>query len=453
MILKNSIHTLAITHLNDDAQGVGALGGMPVIVEGALPGETVEIKAIKVTRTAVIGKLLNVLRPSPDRVTPFCPVFKRCGGCSVQHLAYDAQLAFKTANVRHLAAQLKTPTPVVVHDTLGMAQPRCFRNKAQYPAVSRGGGVALGFYAKHSHDVIEHQICGVQADALNQAKEIVREFLETQRISIYDEIRHIGLVRHLVMRAGVRTGELMITLVVNGDELPDSKRLIEAVTRAMPNVTGILLNSNRERTNIILGSRTELLYGVPQIRDRLGEFTFAISPLAFYQVNPAQTETLYAKAVEYAALTGSETVFDLYSGIGTLSLFLSRHARQVYGVEIVEDAVRDALDNARLNGCKNVEFLPGAAETVIPDVAEQGLRADVVVLDPPRKGCEPAVLDTIIRMSPQRIVYVSCQPASLFRDLRVFAERGYAIAEIQPVDMFPQTPHVECVASLVRVSC
>lgn len=450
MILKNSIHALAITHLNDDAQGIGALRSVPVIVEGALPGEMVEIKAIKVTRTAVIGKLLNVLRPSPERVTPFCPVFKRCGGCSLQHLAYDAQLAFKTANVRQLAAQLKTPTPVVVHETLGMAQPRCFRNKAQYPVSSRSGGVALGFYAKHSHDVIEHHSCGVQADALNQAKEVLRNFLETRRVSIYNEIRHAGLVRHLVMRAGVRTGELMITVVINGDELPDSQHLIQAVTRALPDVTGILLNINRERTNIILGSQTELLYGVPQIRDRLGEFTFAISPLAFYQVNPAQTETLYAKTLEYAALTGSETVFDLYSGIGTLSLFLARHARQVYGVEIVADAVRDALDNARLNGCKNVEFLPGAAETVIPDVAEQGLRADVVVLDPPRKGCEPAVLDTIIRMSPQRIVYVSCHPASLFRDLRLLAERGYAVAEIQPVDMFPQTTHVECVASLAR---
>lgn len=449
-ILKNSIHRLDITHLNDDAQGIGVLEGMPVIVESALPGERVEIKAIKIAKTYVVGKLHTILRPSPDRMTPFCPVFGRCGGCSVQHLAYPAQLALKTGRVRELAAQLQATKPIVVHDTLGMAQPRHFRHKAQYPVMPSNHGVALGFYAKHSHRLIEHRACGVQTDALNQAKDIVKEFLETQRISMYNEIRHEGLVRHLVMRAGRRTGEVMMTFVINGEELPHQRELIQAVTRAMPNVTGILMNVNRERTNIILGSRTELIYGVPQIRDQIGELTFAISPLAFYQVNPAQTEILYAKALEYAALTGEETVFDLYSGIGSLSLFLSRHARQVYGVEIVEDAVRDAIDNARLNGCKNVEFFSGAAETVIPDVVEQGLRADVVVVDPPRKGCEPAVLDTIVRMSPQRVVYVSCHPTSLFRDLRVLAERGYAVVEIQPVDMFPHTPHIECVASLVR---
>ncbi len=452
MMLKNSVHAVAITHLNDDAQGIGEIEGLSAIVEGALPGETVEVKAIKVSKTYVVGKLLRILRPSPDRVTPFCPVFQRCGGCSLQHLAYQAQLALKTANVREFAAQLKTPTPIVVHDTLGMAQPRHFRNKAQYPVVSRNDGVALGFYAKHSHELIEHTTCGVQAEAINQAKEIVRQFLDTRRISIYDETRHTGLVRHIAMRVGIRTGELMMTIVVNGDYLPHHKDLIHALAVAMPNIAGILLSINREQTNIILGDQTDLLYGAPQIRDKLGEFTFAISPLAFYQVNPAQTEVMYAKAVEYAALTGSETVFDLYSGIGALSLFLARHARQVYGVEIVEDAVRDALDNARLNGCKNVEFLPGAAETVIPDVAKQGLRADVVVLDPPRKGCDPAVLDTIIRMSPERIVYVSCHPASLFRDLRILVEHGYTVAEIQPVDMFPHTSHVECVANIVRTS-
>jgi len=450
MMIKNSVHRLSITHLNDDAQGIGLLEGMPMIVEGALPGERVEIKAIKVAKTYAVGKLLKVLRPSPDRVTPFCPVFERCGGCSVQHLAYPAQLALKTGRVRELAAQLPVATPVVVHNALGMAQPRHFRHKAQYPVTSGHNGAALGFYAKHSHRLIEHRACDVQANALNQAKDIAQNFFETQRVSMYDETRHEGLVRHLVMRAGLHTGEVMMTFVINGDELPHQRELIQAVTRAMPNVTGILLNVNRERTNIILGSRTELIYGVPQIRDQIGELTFAISPLAFYQVNPAQTEILYAKALEYAALTGEETVFDLYSGIGSLSLFLSRHARQVYGVEIVEDAVRDAIDNARLNGCKNVEFFSGAAENVLPDVAEQGLSADVVVLDPPRKGCEPAILDTLIRMSPQHVVYVSCHPASLFRDLRVLAERGYAVVEIQPVDMFPHTPHIECVASLVR---
>ncbi|GAK49979.1 23S rRNA m(5)U-1939 methyltransferase [Candidatus Moduliflexus flocculans] len=449
-ILKNSIHRLDITHLNDDAQGIGLLEGKPIIVEGVLPGERVEIKAIKIAKAYVVGKLQTILRPSPDRMTPFCPVFDRCGGCSVQHLAYPAQLALKTRRVREFTARLPATTPIVVHDTLGMAQPRHFRHKAQYPVMPGHNGVALGFYAKHSHRLIEHRVCGVQADTLNHARDIVKEFLETWRVSIYDETRHEGLVRHLVMRSALHTGEMMMTLVINGDELPHQRELIQTVTRAMPNVTGILLNSNRERTNIILGSRMELIYGVPQIRDQIGELTFAISPLAFYQVNPAQTEILYAKALEYAALTGEETVFDLYSGIGSLSLFLSRHARQVYGVEIVEDAVRDAIDNARLNSCKNVEFFSGAAETVIPDVVEQGLRADVVVLDPPRKGCEPAVLDTIIRMSPQRIVYVSCHLASLFRDLRVLVEHGYAVAEIQPVDMFPHTPHVECVASLVR---
>ena len=449
---KNSCCDVEMTGLNADGCGIGTLRGLPVIVAGGLPGETLEIKAIKVTETHVVGKLLKILRASPERARPFCPAFGRCGGCRLQHLRYDAQLAWKTGQLREELARAGGFAQTTLRETLGMAQPLHFRNKAIYPVGMGKGGAALGFYAAHSHDIIEHDACPAQFDEINRIRRVIKAWILAHDISVYDERRHAGLLRHVLIRVGAASGEAMVVVVVNGADLPRRAALIDALTAAVPRVTSIMLNENRAVTNVILGENTTLLCGAPQIRDRLGGATFAISPRSFYQVNPAQTETLYAKAIEYAELTGKETVFDLYSGIGALAICMSPRARQVYGVEIVEDAARDAIDNARLNGCKQIEFLPGAAEAVLPDLAAQGLRADVVALDPPRKGCDPAALDALVGMSPQRIVYISCNPSSMLRDLKFLAARGFATVEIQPVDMFPHTPHVECVAKIVKAN-
>ena len=452
ILTKNSCCEVEMTGLNADGCGIGTLRGLPVIVAGGLPGETLEIKAIKVTAEYVVGKLLKIRRASPERARPFCPAFDRCGGCRLQHLRYDAQLAWKTGQLREELARAGGFAQTMLRETLGMAQPRHFRNKAIYPVGMGKGGAALGFYAAHSHEMIEHDACPAQFDEINRIRRVVNAWILAHDISVYDERRHAGLLRHVLIRVGAASGEAMVVVVVNGADLPRRDALIDALTAAIPRVTSIMLNENRAVTNVILGENTTLMYGAPQIRDRLGGATFAISPRSFYQVNPAQTETLYAKALEYAELTGKETVFDLYSGIGALAICMSPRARQVYGVEIVEDAVRDAIDNARLNGCKQIEFLPGATEAVLPDLTAQGLRADVVALDPPRKGCDPAALDALVGMSPQRIVYISCNPSSMLRDLKFLAARGFATVEIQPVDMFPHTPHVECVAKIVKAN-
>ena len=450
MVAKNSIHTLSITGLNDLAQGLGTLEGIPVIVEHALPGERVEVKIIKVAQTNLVGKLRSVLAPAQERARPFCPIFTRCGGCRLQHLSYPVQLSFKTDLIREQVRQIQELQTVRFHAAVGMDSPFHYRNKALYPVGLRQDRFVMGFYVAHSHEIIEPPSCGIQDARIERVMAHIRQFLERCRISIYDETQHSGLLRHVLVRVGMRSNEIMAALVINGRDLPYKDRVISSLTRAMPEVKSLVLNCNQEQTNVILGPSNRVIFGKEHIRDEVGGFQFDISPSSFYQVNPRQTGVLYRKAVEYAALSGTETVIDLYCGIGTISCFLARQTRQVYGIETVESAIHNARNNAALNKFNNVEFLQGQAEDKLPELAARGVRAEVVVVDPPRKGCEQTVLDAIIAMQPQRMVYVSCAPKTLARDLAYLARHGLQTLEIQPVDLFPHTMHVECVARIER---
>jgi 23S rRNA (uracil1939-C5)-methyltransferase len=333
-----------------------------------------------------------------------------------------------------------------------MANPRRYRNKAQYPIARKDGGVRMGFYARHSHTIIEHPACDAHPPVMTRIRDVVREFLATRQVSIYDETTHSGLVRHLLIRRGMATGECMVVLVINGEALPYQQGFVKSLTETIPDIVSIQLNYNTSDTNNILGQTSEVLWGKSTVRDRLGDFWFDISPNSFYQVNSQQAEVLYRTVQQYAGLHGTEMVFDLYCGIGTIALSLARHTGYVYGIDAVPQAIQDASQNAAENGVKNVGLLTGAAEQCFPDMVRQGIPADVVILDPPRKGCDRALLEALAACRPKRLVYVSCNPKSLLRDLALLNQHGFRCVEMQPVDMFPHTMHTECVASIIRQS-
>lgn len=447
---KNKIYDVFVDALGSNGEGIGRLDGFTVFVEGALPGETVRVLMLKVKKSYGYGKLLEVLNPSPERREPRCPVAKQCGGCQLQSLSYEAQLVYKARKVRDDLERIGGLKGIDVRDTLGMETPWRYRNKAQFPVGRHAdGGCAVGFYAKRSHRIVETPICFLQDACNDEIVRIVRAFMEEYHIPPYDEEKHTGLVRHILTRVGKKSGEVMVCIVVNGGGLPHSAELAERL-RAVPGVASVVLNVNREKTNVILGRKIIPVWGKDTILDTLDGLSFEISPLSFYQVNPTQTEILYRKAVELAALDGTETVLDLYCGIGTMSLFFARKAKRVLGVEIVEQAVRDARANAARNGITNVEFAAGAAEDVVPEWVRNGVSADVVVVDPPRKGCDGRLLETVLQIAPEKVVYVSCNPATLARDLRVLVDGEYRVREVQPVDMFPFTVHVESIVLLQK---
>lgn len=444
---KNQDYIVDISGLTSEGAGVAKIEGFTVFVEGALPEEQSEIRIVKVLKNYAFGKLMRTLKTSGHRVEPSCGVVKRCGGCQLQHMSYEAQLQYKTQQVKDAIERIGGLKDITIHDTLGMDDPWRYRNKAQFP-VGMDGDVTIGFYANRSHEIIDTPQCSIQ-DAINDnVIQTVREYIKKYDISVYDENTGKGLIRHIVTRKGFRTGELMVCIVINGDSIPCDKALVEMLKGSADNLKSVVLNVNKKKTNVILGERNIVIYGEEAIYDYIGEFRFRISPLSFFQVNPVQTEVLYNKALEYADLQGEETVFDAYCGIGTISLFLSKKARKVYGVEIVPQAIDNAKENARLNGIENVEFIVGESETVIPEMHKKGIRADVIVVDPPRKGCDEKLLDVIAQMKPGKVVYVSCNPATLARDLKYMSERGYEVKEVQPVDMFPQTVHTEAVCLL-----
>lgn len=485
-VAKNEEVTVDIVGLTHDGEGVGRTDGYTLFIQGALPGEQVRAKVLKVKKQYGYAKLLEVLRASADRVEAPCPIYRQCGGCQLQHMSYEAQLDWKrqhvvdtlerigkfavadgsvsgqgTAGLQEISgpgenAAFRTdpdtaPDAVVVHPTIGMSDPWRYRNKAQVPVGVVDGGLVGGFYARGSHRIIDMEACLIQHEhndeVVRQVKAIGREL----GIAAYDEEAGTGLLRHVVVKIGFRTGELMIVLVTNGERIPRADEWVARIRERVPGVASICQNVNTKRTNVIFGDTTKVLWGRDVIYDSIGDVRFAISARSFYQVNPVQTEILYRKAVEYAELTGAETVIDAYCGIGTISLFLARYAGKVYGVEIVPEAIEDARANAALNGIVNAEFAAGAAEDVMPRWQAQGVSPDVVVVDPPRKGCDARLLETLLAMRPERIVYVSCNPATLARDLRALADGGYRVAEAQPVDMFPHTVHVECVIGICRV--
>lgn len=559
---KNDEVTLDIIGMTHDGEGVGRVEGFTLFVLGALPGEKVRAKVLKVKKQYGYAKLLELIEASSDRVTPPCEIYDRCGGCQLQHLDYTAQLAWKRQlvvdNLQRIgkltvagapavrraggskqaeagvseageqaalggselseaggqaalggsklseaggqaalgesgavtgrsgmndagepadvqvagadsgvadpaavdsstdtqqvqpAAAIADTTGILVRPTLGMDEPWRYRNKAQVPIGVANGELVGGFYSRGTHRIIDMETCLIQHDSNDDVVRKVKAIARRLGIMPYDEETGKGLLRHVVAKIAFRTGEMMVVLVTNGDRIPQQDEWISEIRREMPAVTSICQNVNTKQTNVIFGDITRTLWGNEVIYDYIGDVKFAISARSFYQVNPPQTEVLYGKTVEYAGLTGKETVIDAYCGIGTISLFLAQHAKQVYGVEIVPEAIEDARANAQLNGMTNVTFEVGASEDVIPAWKEQGITPDVIVVDPPRKGCDARLLDTILAMKPKRVVYVSCNPSTLARDLRVLEDGGYTTVEVTPVDMFPHTVHVECCSLLVR---
>ena len=454
---KNMELPLEITDLSAEGEGIGKYEGYTVFIKDTVPGDKVLAALTKVKKTYAYARPVKVLQASPDRVTPACTVAGPCGGCQLQALSYTKQLEFKAGKVRNNLERIGGLQPEVLdaayEPILGMEDPWHYRNKAQFP-IRRGkdGRLTAGFFAGRTHHVIPAGDCVIGTAENARILDLILEHMRKHRIDPYDEESGKGLVRHVLIRKGFETGELLVCLIQSSQRLPGEKDLIRELS-VIPGMKSISINVNRERTNVILGKELRLLWGEPYIKERIGSLTYRISPLSFFQVNPVQTLRLYEKVREYAGLTGKETVWDLYCGAGTISLFLARDAARICGVEIVPEAIRDAEANAVLNGIGNARFYTGKAEEVFPsECTLKGLRADVAVLDPPRKGCEKSLLDSLIRTGPERIVYVSCDSATLARDLKYLDEGGYRLRRYCPVDMFPMTVHVETCVLLVRES-
>lgn len=450
-VAKNEYYDATFEDLTHDGLGVAKINGFPIFVKNGLPGEKAKIKVIKVKKGYGYGRLIELYEQSPDRAEPSCPVYKQCGGCQLQHLSYDGQLRAKQKHVKEVMARIGKLENVIVHPVIGMKDPWRYRNKAQVPVGEREGGLVAGFYQERSHEIIDMDACLIQQEMNDAVVRTVKKICEKYRIPAYNEVTHKGVLRHIMARYGAATQEVMVVLITRTAELPHKKKIVQEIIESVPNVKSIIQNINPKRTNVIMGDETKVLWGAEYIYDYIGDIKFAISARSFYQVNPEQTKVLYEKALAYAQLTGEETVIDAYCGIGTISLFLAKKAKKVYGVEVVPEAIEDAKRNAALNSITNVEFAVGEAEAVIPKWYEQGIRADCIVVDPPRKGCDETLLQTIIAMKPKRVVYVSCNPATLARDLRILEDGGYQTLEVQPVDMFPHTAHVECCALIKRI--
>lgn len=460
---KNEEVILTIDDLGKDGEGIGHLQGYTLFVKGALPGEQVRACMMKTKKNYGYARLLEVLEPSPNRVMPLCASASPCGGCSLQHLSYEGQLQYKEKKVRDCLMRIGGVDLSKVEwlPIIGMGdEPWHYRNKAQFPVRSdEKGNPITGFFAGRSHRLVSTNQCPIQHPIINEVVDAVMEFLREYQVPAYNENNHTGLVRHIYVRRGYHTGQVMVCLVVNGTSLPQTDALLERLRR-IAGMTSVFLNKNTARTNVILGADMTLLWGEPYIEDCIGTVRYRISPQSFYQVNPLQTEKLYAMALDFAELQGKETVWDLYCGIGTISLFLAKGVPDgcVIGVEIVPEAIENAKQNAKLNHIENVEFYCGAAEDVVADLVEERAAAgeqveslaDVVVVDPPRKGCDGKLLDTITKMVPEKIVYVSCDPATLARDVKALGEKGYEVRKVRACDMFPQGGHVECVTLLQR---
>jgi len=450
---KGKSYEIDITGFGTGGEGVGRYAGFTVFVPYALPGERVVMRVNEVRKNFARADIVSIERASSDRVEPACPLYYECGGCQLQHLSYEAQLAAKRQQVRDALSHIGHQTAIEVLPTLGAADPWNYRNKMQFPiGMGRGkkkGHIVIGCFAKGSHDIIDTSGCLIQREGNNEILRAVREAVEELHISVYDEDRHKGCLRHVVGRVGTN-GDLMVCLVTATPKLPHAKELIKILRTRLPRMVSLQQNIQTYHNNVIMGRDTVLLWGKKTIKDQLGRLEFHISPRSFFQVNTEQAEVLYAKALEYANLKGEETVIDAYCGTGTITLYLARKAAKAYGVEIVKPAIEDARQNAYDNHIKNVEFQVGDATKILPVYYKKGLRPDVIVVDPPRAGCTEKVLQTFAAMQPERIVYVSCNPATLARDIAILEPLGYKPIKAQPVDMFPMTAHVETVCLMSR---
>ena len=446
---KNDLVTLEIEDCGIDGEGIGKADGFTVFVKDAVIGDTVTAKIIKAKKNYGYGRLMEVLKPSPYRVEPKCEFARQCGGCQLQALSYDQQLVFKTNKVKGHLERIGGFTDIPMEPIIGMDELFHYRNKAQFPVGrNKEGKIVTGFYAGRTHNIIENRDCALGVAENKEVLDRVIAHMEKYEIEPYNEATGKGLVRHVLIRYGYFTKEVMVCLILNGNKIPKEEQLVKSLCE-IPGMTSITINVNKKHSNVILGEEIRLLWGQEYITDRIGDISYQISPLSFYQVNPMQTQKLYAKALEYADLHGQETVWDLYCGIGTISLFLAQKAKFVRGVEIVPAAIENAKENAKLNGLENTEFFVGKAEEVLPrEYKKNGVYADVIVVDPPRKGCDETLLETMIEMNPERIVYVSCDSATLARDLKYLCERGYELRKVCPVDQFGMTVHVETVVLL-----
>lgn len=472
---KNQEYDITIEDMGNEGEGIGHIDGMAVFVKDTVPGDVARIKIVKVKKNYAYGRLMELIQLSEYRVTPICPHARQCGGCTIMHISYEKQLAWKQDKVKNCLQRIggvadieEKMEPIIGIDTVVEGVPAIrYRNKAQFPVRrDRNGEIVIGFYAGRTHSVIDTDVCYLQAEVNDEIIKRFRGFMEEYGVEPYDEEQHTGLVRHILTRVGKRTGEVMICLIINGRELigvgqgrnphgsqSQKYRNVEqelvSCMADIPGITSISINVNTEKTNRILGDSCRTIWGQDYITDYIGNVKYQISPMSFYQVNPEQTEKLYAKALEYADLHGTETVWDLYCGIGTISLFLAQKAKKVMGVEIVPQAIEDARRNAEINDITNVEFFVGKAEEVLPEQFEKtGEYADVIVVDPPRKGCDEVTIQTMIRMAPRRIVYVSCDPATLARDVKLLTAAGYEVERISPLDQFGNCGHTEIICLL-----
>ena len=448
---KDDVIEVKIEDMGVDGEGIGKADGITLFIKDAVIGDVVQAKIMKMKKSYGYARLLEVLTPSPYRVEPKCPVSRPCGGCQLQALSYDKQLEFKENKVRNNLKRIGGFTDIPMEPIAGMKEPYHYRNKAQFPiGRDKDGKLTAGFYAARTHSLIPVDECYLGAKINEPILGKILQIMEQEHIEPYDEKTHTGLVRHILIRFGFTTREIMVCFILNGKKLPKQEKFIAALTE-IPGMTSISVNRNEKDTNVIMGEKTITIWGSDYITDYIGDIKYQISPQSFYQVNPAQTKVLYEKAMEYAGLTGTETVWDLYCGIGTISLFLAQKAKKVFGVEIVPQAIADAKKNAALNDIKNVDFFVGKAEEVYPSYVsehKEEAKAEVIVVDPPRKGCEESLLSTIVSMAPERIVYVSCDSATLARDLKYLCGHGYELKRVQAVDQFCQTGHCETVVLL-----
>ena len=446
---KNEEYIVDIIDNGFEGEGIAKINNFTIFIPGAIKGEKVKIIIVKVLTSYAFGKILEIINPSKDRdINIDCSTYKRCGGCNLRHVNYKTTLKMKKNIVQNLVDK-NLKTKVVVKDTIGMEHPFHYRNKAQYPiGLDKNGKPMIGVFANRTHEVIQIDKCLIQNEEAEIIAKFICQFAQKNNINVYNEKTCQGLLRHIVVKVGIKTNQIMCILVLNSEKLPNEEKLIDELTKHFPNITTIVKNINNKNTNAILGKTNINIFGNGYIYDKLGDYTFKISPLSFYQINPIQTEKLYNLALQAAKLTGKEIVFDLYCGIGTIGIYMANKAKKVYGIEIVEDAIKDAKENCKINNITNAEYYAGDTEKLLTELIEnKKIKPDVIVVDPPRKGLDNTTVENILKIKPTRLVYVSCNPATLIRDLSKL-EGIYEIKEIQPVDMFPFTSHVECVTTI-----
>ena len=448
MIEKNKEYIVEIIDTGYKGEGIAKIDDFTIFIPNAIKGEKIKIKIIKVLTSYAFGKIIEIIEPSKNRLESDCSTYKRCGGCNLRHVKYDETLKIKQNLVQSLVNKT-LKNKIKVKETIGMENPYYYRNKAQFPiGKDKENNVVMGVFANRTHEIIPIEECFIQNKEIQKLSKFILEFIKENDISVYDETSRKGLIRHIVTKIGIKTNEIMCIIVINGKEIPKEKELTMQIIKKFPNVKTIVKNINTKNTNVIMGEKNEKIYGDGYIEDKLGEYTFKISPHSFYQVNPVQAEKLYSIGVEAANINKEDVVFDLYCGIGTISLFMAKYAKKVYGVEIVEQAIKDAKENAKINNIKNTEFIAGDTKLILDDlINNKKIIPNVVMVDPPRKGLDNRSVENILKIMPNRFVYISCNPATLVRDLAKFEEM-YEIKSIQPVDMFPFTAHVECVCVL-----